>query len=439
MPGKTLPSTCQTDANPSFPAMPSPHHIALLFNANKVYDRQIISGIGQYLKSTRVEWDLFMEEDFRYSMPGIQHWRGDGVIADFDDPMVAETLSDMPIPVVAVGSSYADEAEYPPHTPYVATDNEKLVRLAYDHLVEQGLQRFAFYSLPPAPGNRWAQERENAFCRITHADRLEGQVYRGSPTSAGGWGHAQRDLAEWVRGLPKPIGIIAVTDARARQLLQACVLANVPVPEQVAVTGIDNDPIAQLLTRVTLTSVTQGAKNMGYAAAQLLHQMLHGPVAADTRIIVPPEGINVQASSMHQPTQSPDVMRALHYIRQYACLGIKVGQVADYVGVSRGLLQERFKRERKQTVHRAILSRKLETASGMLADSSIPLADVAVRSGFTSIQYMYTVFRREFDCTPREFAGYLQTGSNPLSSGIHPMNSVCRAVTRRIASHARSF
>jgi hypothetical protein len=29
------------------------HRIALLFNANKVYDREIITGIGKYLLSTR--------------------------------------------------------------------------------------------------------------------------------------------------------------------------------------------------------------------------------------------------------------------------------------------------------------------------------------------------------------------------------------------------
>ncbi|SFK39281.1 transcriptional regulator, AraC family [Rhodanobacter glycinis] len=385
-------------------AMSSPHRIALLFNANKVYDRQVIAGIGQYLKSTRVEWDLFMEEDFRCRTLGIRHWRGDGIIADFDDPTVAETLADVPIPVVAVGGSYADASHYPPKTPYVATDNTKLVRLAYDHLIEQGLQRFAFYGLPPTPGNRWAQEREDAFCRMIATDKLEGVVYRGSSTSAGGWGRAQEDMAEWVRSLPKPIGIIAVTDARARQLLQSCVVADIPVPEQIAVVGIDNDPIAQLLCRIALTSVTQGAEDMGHSAAQLLHKMLHGHIAPDTRIIVPPLGINVQASSLHEPMKSPHVMRAKHYIRQYACLGIKVEQVADYVGISRTLLEEHFKRELKQTVHQTILEYKLETARSMLADTDIPLADVAVRSGFTSLQYMYAVFRREFNCTPRQFA-----------------------------------
>ena len=383
----------------------SPHRIALLFNANKVYDRQVVAGIGQYLKSTRVVWDLFLEEDFRCRTLGIQHWRGDGIIADFDDPTVEEALAHLSIPVVAVGGSYADDSRYPANIPYVATDNTKLVRVAYDHLIEQGLQRFAFYGLPPSPGNRWAQEREDAFLRMIAEDGLEGVVYRGSPTSAGGWGRSQEDMVAWVRSLPKPIGVIAVTDARARQLLQACVVADVPIPEQIAVVGIDNDPMAQLLSRIPLTSVIQGAEEMGRTAAQVLHQMLHGGDCSSTRILVPPVGLSVQASSQHEPLRSPYVMRAKHYIRQYACLGIKTEQVADYVGISRTLLEEHFKRELKQTVHQAILEHKLEMARAMLEDNAVPLAEVAVRCGFTSLQYMYAVFRREFNCTPRQFLG----------------------------------
>ena len=236
----------------------SPHRIALLFNANKVYDRQIMTGIGDYLKSTRVVWDLFMEEDFRSRTIDIREWLGDGIIADYDDPAVEEALSGLPIPVVAVGGSYADNSRYPANIPYIATDNDKLVRLAYDHLIEQGLCRFAFYGLPPLAGNRWAQEREHAYEQAIGEDGIPSIIYRGSPTSAGGWGRSQEDLIAWMHSLPKPVGIIAVTDARARQLLQACIAADIPVPEQVAIVGIDNDQMVQLLSRIPLTSVIQG-------------------------------------------------------------------------------------------------------------------------------------------------------------------------------------
>jgi LacI family transcriptional regulator len=64
------------------------HRIALLFNANKIFDREVIAGVAAYLSSTRATWDLFLEEDFRLRLPGIERWQGDGIIADFDDPAV---------------------------------------------------------------------------------------------------------------------------------------------------------------------------------------------------------------------------------------------------------------------------------------------------------------------------------------------------------------
>ncbi|WP_028229365.1 XylR family transcriptional regulator [Paraburkholderia ferrariae] len=385
------------------PASQTSHRIALLFNANKVYDREIIAGIGQYLSSTRVAWDLFLEEDFRCRLAGIERFDGDGIIADFDDPAVAEALAGCPLPVVAVGSSFEDAAQYPPDVPYIATDNAKLVSLAWTHLIGAGLPHLAMYSLPAAQENRWAQEREHAFQKLAHDEGLDAPVYRGLATSAPAWNQAIEQLSEWLHALPKPVGVIAVTDARARHLLQACLIHGIAVPEQVAIIGIDNDPLMRALTRIPLSSVIQGTGEMGKTAAHLLHQMLRGARFPGRRILVPPVGINVLESTEHEPLSSPHVMRARHFIRQYACQGIKTEQVADYVGISRSSLEEYFRRERHCTVHQEILRHKLDAAKAMLANRDAASAEVAIRCGFTSVQYMYAVFKRELGCTPREY------------------------------------
>ncbi|WP_036665380.1 XylR family transcriptional regulator [Paludibacterium yongneupense] len=382
---------------------PTAYRVALLFNANKIYDREIITGIGSYLSSTRASWDLFLEEDFRCRLNGIERWQGNGIIADFDDPDVRTALSHSRLPVVAVGGSYTDESDYPADVPYVATDNFKLVKLAFDHLIEAGLERFACFSLPEDPTNRWAQEREKAFELLMRKDGMPCEIFRGVRTSAPSWDTAVKQQIEWLQALPKPIGIVAVTDARARQLLQACLSAGITVPEQVALIGIDNDPLARTLTRIPLSSVAQGAQEMGRTAGHLLHQMLHGARLAGTRIIVPPAGINVQASSRHETPNHPYVMQALHFIRQYACQGIKTEQVADYVGVSRSSLETYFRRSRGHSVHNEILHFKLEAAKHILEHEEQSIADTAVRCGFTSVQYMHAVFKRELGCTPRGY------------------------------------
>ena len=383
--------------------LPPVHRIALLFNGSKIYDRGIITGIGNYLSSTRVSWDLFLEEDFLCRLRGIERWQGDGIIADFDDPLIGEALADSTLPVVAVGGSYQDARAYPKGIPYVATDNHALIKLAYEHLIEAGLTRFACFSLPVAQANRWAQEREQAFRRLMHRDGLPVEVYRGLGTSAPLWDSAVEQQIAWLQALPKPIGIIAVTDARARQLLQACLTAGIAVPEQVALIGIDNDPLTRTLTRVPLSSVIQGTETMGRTAAVLLHQMLHGKPCTGTQILVPPDAINVQASSLHQPLGNPYVMQALLFIRQYACQGIKTAQVAAYVGVSRSSLEAHFRKVRGCSVHDEILRFKLAAAAKGLESQGLAIADIAQQCGFKSAQYLHTVFRREFGCTPREY------------------------------------
>ncbi|WP_443700930.1 XylR family transcriptional regulator [Pseudomonas sp.] len=383
--------------------LPPVHRIALLFNGSKIYDRGIITGIGNYLSSTRASWDLFLEEDFLCRLRGIERWQGDGIIADFDDPLIGEALADIKLPVVAVGGSYEDACAYPRGIPYVATDNHALMKLAYEHLIEAGLTRFACFSLPQAEANRWAQEREKAFKHLLQRDGLPVEVYRGLGTSAPLWDSAVEQQIAWLHSLPKPIGIIAVTDARARQLLQACLTAGIAVPEQVALIGIDNDPLTRTLTRVPLSSVIQGTETMGRTAAALLHQMLHGKPCTGTQILVPPEAINVQASSLHQPLGNPYVMQALLFIRQYACQGIKTAQVAAYVGVSRSSLEAHFRKVRGCSVHDEILRFKLAAAAKGLENPGLAIADVAQQCGFKSAQYLHTVFRREFGCTPREY------------------------------------
>ena len=388
--------------------LPPVHRIALLFNGSKIYDRGIIAGIGNYLSSTRASWDLFLEEDFLCRLRGIERWQGDGIIADFDDPLIGEALAGSRLPVVAVGGSYEDVSKYPKGIPYVATDNHALMKLAYEHLVEAGLTRFACFSLPEAQANRWAQEREKAFRRLMQRDGLQVEVYRGLGTSAPLWDSAVEQQIAWLHSLPKPIGIIAVTDARARQLLQACLTAGIAVPEEVALIGIDNDPLTRTLTRVPLSSVIQGTETMGRTAAALLHQMLHGKPCTGTQVLVPPDAINVQASSLHQPLGNPYVMQALLFIRQYACQGIKTDQVAAYVGVSRSSLEAHFRKARGCSVHDEILRFKLAAAAKGLENQSLAIADIAARCGFTSAQYLHTVFRREFGCTPRQY----QQGTN---------------------------
>ena len=372
------------------------HRITLLFNANKAYDRQVVEGVGEYLQASQSEWDIFIEEDFRARIDNIKDWLGDGVIADYDDDDIAQLRADVEVPIIGVGGSYHLEQDYPP-VHYIATDNHALVESAFLHLKEKGVNRFAFYGLPSSSGKRWAAEREYAFCQLVAKEkyRLE--------TAPENWQHAQNRLADWLQTLPPQTGIIAVTDARARHVLQVCEHLHIPVPEKLCVIGIDNEELTRYLSRVALSSVAQGARQMGYQAAKLLHRLLANEELPLQRTLVPPVRVIERRSTDYRSLTDPAVIQAMHFIRNHACKGIKVEQVLDSVGISRSNLEKRFKEEVGETIHAVIHAEKLEKARSLLISTTLSINEISQMCGYPSLQYFYSVFKKEYDTTPKEY------------------------------------
>lgn len=378
------------------------HSITLLFNANKVYDRRIIEGIGHYLQSSKADWDLYLEEDFVASLNQLSLTKCDGVIADFDDPEIARACENLEVPVIAVGSSYQDVSQYP-DKPYVATDNFAVVQAAYEHLKQKGLDRFAFYSVPIDQQHRWAKEREEAIQQLCQQDGYTCSIYRGYCTKPQTWQYSMNRLTEWIASLPNPVGILSVTDARARYLLQACDHLGKVVPDQVSIIGIDDDDIARHLSRISLSSVTQGCFDMGFQAARLLHNRLDNPTLKNKVVTIPPIGVAQRQSTDFQALQDPYVIQAMHYIRQNACRGIKVEQVLAFVGVSRSNLEQRFKQEQGYSIHHEIHVQKLERACELLVKTVDSAEKISRASGYPSLQYMYAVFKKHFGITPKQY------------------------------------
>lgn len=376
--------------------------ITLLFNANKVYDRQIIEGVGEYLQASQCDWDIFIEEDFRCRIDSVKDWLGDGVIADFDDPEIELALSQANIPVVGVGGSYHRPEDYPP-VHYIATDNYALVSTAFMHLKEKGLNHFAFYGLPHHISHRWATEREHAFRQLVTEGNYRHFIFQGMETAPENWKHAQNRLADWLQNLPAHTGIIAVTDARARHLLQVCEHLDIAVPEKMCVIGIDNEELTRYLSRVALSSVAQGSRQMGYQAAKLLHKLLKQGDFPVQRILVPPVKVVERRSTDYRSLHDPAVIQAMHFIRYHACKGIKVEQVLDAVGISRSNLEKRFRDETGNTIHGLIHQEKLNRASEFLAASTLSINEISQMCGYPSLQYFYSVFKKEYGITPKEY------------------------------------
>ncbi len=175
------------------------------------------------------------------------------------------------------------------------------------------------------------------------------------------------------------------------------------MPEKLCVIGIDNEELTRYLSRVALSSVARGTRQMGYQAAKLLHRLLNNEALPLQRQLIPPMRVVERRSTDYRSLNDPSVIQAMHYIRNNACKGIKVEQVLDAVGISRSNLEKRFKEEVGETIHTVIHSEKLEKARSLLVSTSLSINEISQMCGYPSLQYFYSVFKKEYDVTPKEY------------------------------------
>jgi LacI family transcriptional regulator len=378
-------------------------HVAVIYDAKLPYDVKVVTGIAAYAQEA-ANWSIYIEENALHAqrLPDLARWRADGVLADLDDPQVARQVRACGTPVVAFGGGYGWHGPRWP-VPYFLTDNTAVARLAATHLWDRGFREFAFCGYPATRINGWSAEREQAFCEAVRRFGCRCSAYRGSRGVDRHWSVLCDRLGRWLTELRKPLGVMAANDKRARQVLEACRLSGLRVPEEVAVVGVDNDEMLCQLSTPSLTSVEQGARRIGYEAAQLLDRLMRGCRPRRRRYVVGPLGVVTRASTDALAVSDPDVAAAAEIIRRRATEGLRVRDVMDLVAVSRSTLEKRFKQALGRTLFAEIRRVQLARAASLLAESSLPLKQVAARAGFRSVQHMTTLFSQGFRQTPARY------------------------------------
>jgi len=372
--------------------------VAVLANVSRRYDRRVIQGIAAYARDAG-NWDLYVEEELFQQLPKRKQWRGDGILAAFDDREVARAVAGLRVPLVGFGGGYG---WYDPdsHIPYFATDNQAIGRLAAEHLLACGFSRLACYGGRSSHLRHWEEDRIRAFRQRAMEAGVPCAVLRARHATAQNWDPLQRALTNWLMALDKPVGLLACTDLRARHVLQVCRTRGIRVPNEAAVVGVDNDEMLCELTTPPLTSIEQGSQRIGYEAAALLAQLMVGKRPRQLCHVIPPEGLVARQSTDVVACDDQELAAAVRFIRQRACDPIRVADVLAIAQLSRSTLERKFLDTLGRTIHAEIERVQVERAKQLLAGTSLLVKQIAQRCGFRYPQYMTVVFRRCTGQTP---------------------------------------
>ena len=99
---------------------------------------------------------------------------------------------------------------------------------------------------------------------------------------------------------------------------------------------------------------------------------------------------------------STTVQRALQLIRQGALNTGSLAELAERLGVGERYLRKLFQRELGVSPHAVALNQRLLFAKKLLAETAMPVTDVAFAAGFGSVRRFNGAVREHFRLTPGE-------------------------------------
>jgi LacI family transcriptional regulator len=385
--------------------------VALLIESSRAYGRGLLRGVAAYARTHR-PWSIYVEpHGLEQPAPEwIRTWDGNGILARVTDRAMANLLLQTGIPTIDLRGALEDSG-----IPLVGLDSPAAARLAFEHLRDRGFGNLAFCGVQPGQ-YRFLDQRAAEFERLAK----ENDCWFSSFLPAGpadltpNWDQQQQLMANWVHQLRKPVGILACHDDRGHQLLNACREADVAVPDDVAVVGIDNDEVLCELSSPPLSSVDSNTTQIGYTAAELLDQLMAGEIELSGTTLVQPAGVVARRSTDTLAIDDRQIAAAMRFIREHACDGINVEDVLEHSGLSRSTLDRRFASVFGHSPSDEIVRVKIERVKQLLVVTSYPLRRVADLAGFEHSEHMGSLFRRKTGLTPGEYRSAQRAlGSSP--------------------------
>jgi LacI family transcriptional regulator len=357
------------------------------------YLHQVHEGVVDYAR--RAGWILDARPQAHRQLPS--NWEADGILTFIGSiDVFGPELRASGLPMVNMSPWGAEFG-----LPSVQLDNEQAGRLAADHLIGRGFQHLAMVQFTPYSLSGGARRRGFESAAAVSERRYHPLVSPHSedapPGVLLGW------LKEQISALPRPVGVFTEGDLWAVEMIHICQQLGLRVPDDIAIVGIDNDPLVVDVAPVPVSSVDNNLHGLGMEAAALLDRLLSGEAPPAETIFIQPRGVVQRRSTNTLAVSNEDVAAAITFIHAHFRDPITVADVASESHISRRRLQDLFLEHIGRTISQEIQRARLDLAKRMLHESPMKIGLIAERCGLGSGVQMAKVFSRELKTTPKAY------------------------------------
>jgi len=373
----------------------------------------------RFLQSRRIHWDLRIKRSISEctsrDVDKFPAWDIDGVI--YAHPQQTQESRDAlehliaqrtPLVVLDPGDSLTPMPNRK-DLAVVRTDPDSIGEISAHYFLSQGSCRSYGY-VPDVLDRQWSQNRGKAFDKALREHGATCHIFKPSHPRQNDFS----ELVEWLESLPHPTGILAAYDDRALSVIEACTTANLSIPRDISLLSVDDDTFLCENCTPTLSSIRPDQERSGYAAGALMSSLLKDGCERPHVTTLPVKSISHRNSTLMASQSGRLVQKALAYVRRNFKRKISPDSIAAYLGVSRPLLDLRFRELLGTSASKTIDDERLKAVCDRLKTSNATLKEIAKDCGYADCFQLMHKFKQKFGITAATYRRSSHT-STPAS------------------------
>lgn len=376
--------------------------IALFLETSREAGRAILRGVARYT-NLKGNWQFYHRPPFYYAkalkgeniISRLKQWGVDGIITR--EPGEVDSLIRNGTPTV-IAITFSDDY---PRVPQLVTDAEQIAKTAFEHFEERGFKHFGYCGYDDMI---WSRDRGAYYAKIARRKNHDVYIYRDPPTRKDMlWEDEKAYLIDWLSSLPRPIAIFCCNDDRGSEVIHACKEANLRIPYDAAVLGVDDDDLVCSLCSPKLSSIGLDFENAGWEAGKLLDRALKGEKAVGQQVLATPTKITTRHSTDILALEDKVLIEALRCIRSNTSKPLGVDDVARTTGVARRTIEYKFRNELGFSVREYIHRVRVQRICQMLTETNLTISDIAARMGFDDAKNLSRYFKKQKGVIPMQY------------------------------------
>ena len=374
-------------------------HIVLLGKLEDHSIRRVCQGAAEYI-ATRSDlgfepWTVYPGDNLNTSIDNLN--RADGLlITERDLRALGDTRQRLRVPHVFFLANDRHSK-----TPTVGLNEREIGRMAAEHLIHRGYGNLAFFGCASLS---WSVLRGEGFRKTAEALGAKVTEYTFPPATlpvylSGRFSQRRYGLYQALRALKTPCGIFAAHDVLACYTIAAARALGFPVPEQLGVVGVDDDPIANAAAGLAISTIHTPFRQIGWHAAKILDHLRCGKtVPMETTLS--PVRVVVRVSTNAFMVRDSLVTQAQRYIEDRRNRNLRVGKMARDLHTTAVTLHNHFVEHLKVTPALYIRQRRMEYAAELLRAGDLSVKQISYACGFNDYSYFCHTFKHVTGVTP---------------------------------------